>query len=42
MPETSVELKPAARSTVNLATWVWLDKATFTEVKVRAELAAAG
>ncbi|MDT9701325.1 hypothetical protein [Streptomyces sp. P17] len=42
VPETAVETKPAARSTVNLPTWVWLDKATFTEVKVRAELADAG
>ncbi|MFJ2829040.1 hypothetical protein ACIPC1_15925 [Streptomyces sp. NPDC087263] len=42
VPDTEVERKPAANSTVNLPTWVWLDKATFTEVKVRAELAAAG
>ncbi len=27
---------------MNLPTWVWLDKATFQEVKVRAELEAAG
>ncbi|MFE7671403.1 hypothetical protein ACFU5N_04220 [Streptomyces albidoflavus] len=42
VPRTEVELKPAARSTVNLPTWVWLDSARFTEVTVRAELAAAG
>ncbi|MET7983829.1 hypothetical protein [Streptomyces sp. NPDC005281] len=42
VPETEVELKPAAKSTVNVPTWVWLDKGTFKEVKVRAELAAAG
>jgi hypothetical protein len=42
VPETEVELKPAAKSTVNLPTWVWLDKGTFKEVKVRAELADAG
>ncbi|MFE0175258.1 hypothetical protein ACFWZ2_23355 [Streptomyces sp. NPDC059002] len=38
VPETKVELKPAAKSTVNLPTWAWLDKGTFKEVKVRAEL----
>ncbi|WP_434594751.1 hypothetical protein [Streptomyces sp. A5-4] len=38
VPETEIELKPAARSTVNLPTWVWLDKGTFDEVRVRAEL----
>ncbi|MFF5519654.1 hypothetical protein [Streptomyces coeruleorubidus] len=42
VPQTEVELKPATRSTVNLPTWVWLDKATFKEVKVRAELPDAG
>jgi len=42
VPQTEVELKPATKSTVNLPTWVWLDKATFKEVKVRAELADAG
>ncbi|MEU9633510.1 hypothetical protein ACGFZZ_00895 [Streptomyces tendae] len=42
VPGTEVELKPAAESKVNLPTWVWLDKATFREVKVRAELEAAG
>lgn len=36
VPETEVELKPAAKSTVNVPTWVWLDKGTFKEVKVRA------
>ncbi|MEU4997471.1 hypothetical protein [Streptomyces sp. NPDC021622] len=38
VPDTEVELKPEAKSTVNLPTWVWLDKGTFKEVKVRAEL----
>ncbi|MFI6492767.1 hypothetical protein [Streptomyces sp. NPDC050564] len=42
VPETEVELKPATKSTVNLPTWAWLDKGTFKEVKVRAELADAG
>ncbi|MEU1330997.1 hypothetical protein [Streptomyces sp. NPDC005865] len=42
VPDTKVELKPAAKSTVNLPTWVWLDKGTFKEVKVRAELPGTG
>ncbi|MFB6843870.1 hypothetical protein ACFCXS_03190 [Streptomyces sp. NPDC056373] len=42
VPETEVELKPAARSTVNLPTWVWLDKGTFKDVKVRAALPNTG
>ncbi|MFD8896425.1 hypothetical protein [Streptomyces ardesiacus] len=42
VPGTEVELKPAGESKVNLPTWVWLDRATFKEVKVRADLEAAG
>ncbi|MEU6990640.1 hypothetical protein ABZ953_08295 [Streptomyces sp. NPDC046465] len=42
VPDTEVELKPKNRSTVNLPTWVWLDKAKFREVKVRAELPGTG
>ncbi|MEU9183982.1 hypothetical protein AB0D14_05320 [Streptomyces sp. NPDC048484] len=38
VPDTEIELKPEAKSTVNAPTWVWLDKGTFQEVKVRAEL----
>ncbi|TPQ22025.1 hypothetical protein [Streptomyces sporangiiformans] len=38
VPDTEIELKPEAKSTVNLPTWAWLDKGTFKEVKVRAEL----
>jgi hypothetical protein len=38
VPGTEIELKPEAKSTVNAPTWVWLDKGTFQEVKVRAEL----
>ncbi|WP_371527627.1 hypothetical protein OG302_17300 [Streptomyces sp. NBC_01283] len=38
VPDTKVELKPEARSTVNMPTWVWLDKGKFEPVKVRAEL----
>ncbi|MBV1938347.1 hypothetical protein [Streptomyces sp. BV286] len=42
VPETEVELRPAAKSTVNLPTWVWLDKGTFQDVRVRAELPGTG
>ncbi|WP_405924333.1 hypothetical protein [Streptomyces sp. NBC_00035] len=42
VPDTEIELKPAAKSTVNLPTWVWLDQGTFQEVKVRAELPNTG
>jgi hypothetical protein len=42
VPDTEIELRPTAKSTVNLPTWVWLDKGTFQEVKVRAELPNTG
>ncbi|WP_339132060.1 hypothetical protein WJM95_25155 [Streptomyces sp. f51] len=42
VPETEIEVKPATEATVNLPSWVWLDKGTFKPVKVRAELTAAG
>ncbi|EST28034.1 hypothetical protein [Streptomyces roseochromogenus] len=42
VPKTEVELKPTVKSTVNLPTWVWLDKAKFQPVKVRAELPEVG
>ncbi|MGW6273812.1 hypothetical protein [Streptomyces sp. NPDC055060] len=38
VPDTKVELKPEGGSTVNLPTWIWLDKGKFEDVKVRAEL----
>ncbi|WP_328431952.1 MULTISPECIES: hypothetical protein [unclassified Streptomyces] len=38
VPDTEIELKPTTKSTVNLPTWAWLDKGTFREIKVRAEL----
>lgn len=38
VPDTKIELKPQGKSTVNLPTWVWLDKAVFKDVTVRAEL----
>ncbi|MFF8399475.1 hypothetical protein [Streptomyces sp. NPDC016172] len=42
VPETEVELKPEAKSTVNLPTWVWLDEGTFKDVKARAALPNTG
>ncbi|MFD4564627.1 hypothetical protein ACFWOX_09460 [Streptomyces sp. NPDC058467] len=42
VPETEIELKPEGKSTVNLPTWIWLDKGTFQEVTVRAELPNTG
>ncbi|MEV6313629.1 hypothetical protein [Streptomyces sp. NPDC051776] len=42
VPDTEVELNPETKSTVNLPTWVWLDKGTFKNVKVRAELPNTG
>ncbi|MFI1678092.1 hypothetical protein [Streptomyces sp. NPDC020607] len=42
VPDTEVELKPEGKSTVNLPTWAWLDKATFKDVTVRADLPGTG
>lgn len=42
LPETEVTLAPEANTKVNLPTWAWLDKATFKEVDVTAELNAGG
>ncbi|MEV5978159.1 hypothetical protein [Streptomyces sp. NPDC052114] len=42
VPDTEVEMKPQGKSTVNLPTWVWLDKGKFEPVKVRAELPGTG
>ncbi|MEV6792755.1 hypothetical protein AB0M87_12270 [Streptomyces sp. NPDC051320] len=42
VPETKIELKPETKSTVNLPTWIWLDKGTFKDVVVRAALPHTG
>ncbi|MEU3790518.1 hypothetical protein AB0F07_12040 [Streptomyces fructofermentans] len=42
LPETEVTLAPEENTKVNLPTWAWLDKATFKEVDVTAELDAGG
>ncbi|MER5969857.1 hypothetical protein ABT112_08990 [Streptomyces sp. NPDC002055] len=38
VPDTEVELNPNGPQTVNLATWAWLEKATFKPVSVTASI----
>jgi enoyl reductase len=42
VPGTEIEMAPAGRSTVNLPTWIWLDKATFKKTSVTASLPGTG
>ncbi|MEU3841746.1 hypothetical protein AB0E88_17155 [Streptomyces sp. NPDC028635] len=42
IPETKVEMAPAGTSTVNLPTWIWLNKADFHPVSVTASLPGTG
>lgn len=42
IPTTKIDAKPTTKSTVNAPTWVWLNKGTFREIKVRAELPHTG
>jgi hypothetical protein len=42
VPETRISMAPDGRSTVNLPTWVWLDKAAFKTVSVTASLPGTG
>ncbi|MEU6678220.1 hypothetical protein [Streptomyces sp. NPDC046925] len=42
VPDTEIELKPRGKSTVNLPTWVWLDKGRYNDVSVRADLPGTG
>lgn len=42
IPGTDVEISPKDKQTVNLKTWIWLDKAKFKPVTVRAELPGTG
>jgi len=42
VPGTKISAAPAGRSTVNLPTWIWLDKATFKTVSVTASLPGTG
>lgn len=38
VPGTEIKMAPRGRSTVNLPTWVWLDKARFKRISVTASL----
>jgi len=42
VPGTKISAAPAGKSTVNLPTWIWLDKATFKTVSVTASLPGTG
>jgi hypothetical protein len=42
IPGTTVSLNPNGKQTVNLPTWVWLDKTKFKPVKVTASLPGTG
>jgi hypothetical protein len=42
VPDTKVEMSPNARQTVNLPTWVWLDKGKFEPVSVTASIPEIG
>lgn len=42
VPGTEIKLAPGHRSTVNLPTWIWLDKGRFKKVSVTASLPGTG
>ncbi|MGC0330218.1 hypothetical protein RKD23_003208 [Streptomyces sp. SAI-170] len=42
VPGTEIEMAPTGRSTVNLPTWIWLDKAKFKKISVTASLPGTG
>lgn len=42
VPDTDISMNPDGRQTVNLDTWIWLDKATFKPVSVTASLPGTG
>ncbi|MEV6756209.1 hypothetical protein [Streptomyces sp. NPDC051214] len=42
VPGTEIKMAPRGRSTVNLPTWVWLDKARFKKISVTASLPGTG
>ncbi|MER8224090.1 hypothetical protein ABTZ58_26565 [Streptomyces sp. NPDC094143] len=42
VPGTQIETAPAGKSTVNLPTWIWLDKARFRKLSVTASLPGTG
>ncbi|WP_345660863.1 hypothetical protein [Streptomyces venetus] len=42
VPDTEIEMAPTDKSTVNLPTWIWLDKAKFKKRSVTASLPGTG
>lgn len=42
VPDTEIEMAPTGKSTVNLPTWIWLDKARFKKLSVTASLPGTG
>jgi hypothetical protein len=42
VPGTEIAMAPTGRSTVNLPTWVWLDRAKFKKISVTASLPGTG
>ncbi len=42
VPPTKISAAPAGKSTVNLPTWIWLDKAAFKPISVTASLPGTG
>ncbi|MGV9890331.1 hypothetical protein [Streptomyces sp. NPDC003395] len=42
IPETEIKLAPAGASTVNLPTWIWLDKTRIHKISVTASLPGTG
>ncbi|MGX1560259.1 hypothetical protein [Streptomyces sp. NPDC055506] len=42
VPGTEIKMAPTGKSTVNLPTWIWLDKAKFKKLSVTASLPGTG
>ncbi len=42
VPDTEIKSAPDGKSTVNLPTWIWLDKARFRKISVTASLPGTG
>ncbi|MFJ6798521.1 hypothetical protein [Streptomyces sp. NPDC091268] len=42
IPDTDISMAPAGKSTVNLPSWIWLDKATFSPRSVTASIPNSG
>ncbi|MFC9685232.1 hypothetical protein [Streptomyces sp. NPDC056948] len=42
VPDTEIKMAPTGKSTVNLPTWIWLDKVKFKKLSVTASLPGTG